>query len=170
MIVPSGSTMRVSCGQRGVGVDGSHAEEGDDPHPEDGAGAAGQNGAGGAHDIAGTHLRGDGGGQRLKGAHTGVLLAALQLQVAEHLAHTLTEAAHLHETGLDGVPQTHADQQKHQNVVTQVLVDLTHDGKQYGFDGLHVDSLLFRRKIEPLLCSDSGETRQTRKCLLCPFA
>ena len=134
-------------GQRGFGVDGSHAEEGDDPHPEDGAGAAGQDSAGSAHDVAGTHLSGDGGGQRLEGAHTGVVLVALQLQVAEHLAHTLAEAAHLHEAGLDGVPQTYADQQKHQNVVAQVFVDLTYDGKQYGFDGLHVDSLLFNRKI-----------------------
>ena len=52
--------------QRGLGVDRGHAEEGDDPHPEDGAGAAGEDGAGGAYDVAGTYLRGNGGGQRLK--------------------------------------------------------------------------------------------------------
>ncbi len=33
-------------GQRGLCINGGHAEEGDDPHPENRAGAAGQDGAG----------------------------------------------------------------------------------------------------------------------------
>ena len=72
-------------GQRGFGIDGGHAEEGDDPHPEDGAGAAGQNSAGGAYDVAGAYLSGNGGGQCLKGAHAAVMLFAVEGQIAEHL-------------------------------------------------------------------------------------
>ena len=87
------------------------------------------------------------------------MAAAFQRQIAKHLTHTLTEAADLHKAGLDRIPQAHTNQQKYQNIVAQVFVDLADNGKQYGFDGLHVDSLLFRRKIEPLPCSDSGETR-----------
>ena len=86
-------------GQGGLGINGGHAEEGDDPHPEDGAGAAGEDGAGGADDVAGAHLGGDGGGQRLKGAHAAVVLLAVEGQVAEHLAHALAEAADLDEAG-----------------------------------------------------------------------
>ena len=65
-------------GKNGFGINGSHAEEGDDPHPENGARPAGHDGAAGAHDVAGAHLGGDSGGQRLKGAHTPGLPAALE--------------------------------------------------------------------------------------------
>ena len=121
-------------GQRGLGVDGGHAEEGDDPHPEDGAGAAGEDGAGGAHDIAGAHLSGDGGGQCLEGCHTAFLRTAAEVHLTEKLPHTLAEAADLHEAGADGIPQAHAYQQEDEDVVGQVLVDLGYDGKQGGFD------------------------------------
>ena len=56
-------------GQGGLGVDGGHAEECNDPHPEDGAGAAGQDCAGCADDVAGTDLGGNGSGQCLEGGH-----------------------------------------------------------------------------------------------------
>ena len=121
--------------QRRLRIDGRHAEEGNDPHPEDSAGAAGEDGAGGAHDIAGAHLRGDGGGQRLEGGHAALLGAAAEVHLAEELLHTLAEAAHLHEPGLDGVPQANAHQQEDEDVVAEVLVDLGHDGKQYRFHG-----------------------------------
>ena len=115
-------------GQCGFSVDGGHAEEGDDPHPEDGAGAAGQDGTGCAYDVAGAHLSGNGGGQRLKGAHAAVMLFAVEGQIAEDSAHTLTEAADLNEAGLDAVPQADSHQQKDQNVVGQVRVDAAYSG------------------------------------------
>lgn len=104
-------------GQRGFSIDGGHAEEGNDPHPEDGAGAAGQNSAGCAYDVAGAHLGGNGSGQCLEGAHAAVMLFAVEGQIAEHSAHTLTEAADLNKAGLDAVPQADSHQQKDQNVV-----------------------------------------------------
>ena len=118
-------------GQGGLSIDGSHAEEGDDPHPEDGTGTTGEDGAGGAHDVAGAHLGGDGGGQGLERRHAAGLLAAVEGQVAEHLAHTLAEEADLHKLGADGVPQTHADEQDHQNVIGQILVDLADHGIEH---------------------------------------
>ena len=119
--------------QGGLRVDGGHAEEGDDPHPEDGAGAAGEDGAGSAHDVAGTHLGGDGGSQRLERAHTAVVLLAVQGQIAEDLFHAFAEAADLDEAGLNGVPEANGHQQEHQDVVGQVRVDLDDDVKQCGF-------------------------------------
>ena len=104
-------------GQGGLRVDGGHAEEGDEPHPKDGSGAAGEDGAGSAHDVSGTHLSGNGGGQSLEGGHAAFLGAALEAQAAKGFLHGLTEAAHLHEAGTDGVPQAHADEQEHQDVV-----------------------------------------------------
>ena len=150
-------------GQRGFGVDGGHAEECDDPHPENSAGAAGKDGAGGTHDVAGTHLCGDGGGQGLEGAHTGLLLAALQGQVAEHSAHTFAEAAYLHEAGLNGIPQAHAYQQKHQNVIAEVFVDLTDDGKQYGFNCLHNVYSPFLTQKQSRCKAATPEKQGTRK-------
>ena len=115
-------------GQRGFSIDGGHAEEGNDPHPEDGAGAAGQNSAGCAYDVAGAHLGGNGSGQGLEGAHAAVMLFAVEGQIAEHSAHTLTEAADLNKAGLDAVPQADSHQQKDQNVVGQVRVDAAYSG------------------------------------------
>ena len=60
--------------------------------------------------------------------------AALEAQAAEGFLHGLTEAAHLHEAGTDGVPQAHADEQEHQDVVRQVFVDFAYNGVQYFFD------------------------------------
>ena len=45
------------------------------------------------------------------------MLFAVESQVAEHSAHTLTEAADLNKAGLDAVPQADSHQQKDQNVV-----------------------------------------------------
>ena len=116
-------------GQGGFGIDGGHAEEGDDPHPEDSAGAAGQDRAGRADDVARADLSGDGGGERLERAHAAVMLLAAKRQVAEHTVPALFEAADLHEAGLDGVPKAHAEQQEHKNVVAEVFVDLGYNGK-----------------------------------------
>ena len=121
-------------GQRGLCVDGGHAEESDDPHPKDGAGAAGEDRAGGTHDVAGTHLRGDGGGQRLEGGHAAFLRAAPEVHLTEKLLHALAEAAYLHEAGADGVPQADAHQQEDEDVVTEILVDLGNDREQGRFD------------------------------------
>ena len=99
-------------GQGWPRLNGGHTEESDDPHPEDGAGAAGQNSAGCAYDVAGAHLGGNGSGQCLEGAHAAVMLFAVEGQVAEHSAHTLTEAADLNKAGLDAVPQADSHQQK----------------------------------------------------------
>ena len=43
-------------------IDGSHAEESDDPHPENRTRAADEDSAAGAYDITGTYLRGNGRG------------------------------------------------------------------------------------------------------------
>ena len=116
--------------ERGFRVDGRHAEEGDDPHPEDGAGAAGEDRAGRADDIAGADLRRNGGGERLEGAHAALLLSAAETEAAEHAVPALLEVTDLHEAGLDGVPQTNGDEQRDQNVVGQVAVDLLHNGEK----------------------------------------
>ena len=87
----------------------------------------GEDGSGGAHDVAGTHLGGDGGGQGLERAHAVLMPPAPQGQVAEHLFHPLAEAAHLNKAGADGVPQAHSDQQENQDVVRQVRVDGLYD-------------------------------------------
>ncbi len=76
-------------------------------------------------------MGGDGGGQGLERRHAAGLLAAVEGQVAEHLAHTLAEEADLHKLGADGVPQTHADEQDHQNVIGQILVDLADHGIEH---------------------------------------
>ena len=120
-------------GQGSLGIDGGHAEEGDDPHPEDGAGAAGEDGAGGTHDIAGAHLGGDGGGQRLEGGHAAFLGAAAEVHLTEKLFHALAEATDLDKAGLDRVPQAHTHQQEDEDIVAEVLVDLGYDGEQYTF-------------------------------------
>ena len=99
-----------------------------------GAGATGEDSAGGADDVAGTHLSCNGGSQSLEGGHAAGLRAPLELEVAEGLLHSLTEATDLHEAGTDTVPQTHTDEQEHQDVVGQVLVDFTYNGIQYFFN------------------------------------
>ena len=123
--------------QSGLSVDGSHAEEGDDPHPEDGAGTANQDSAGSTDDVTGTDLSGDSGSQSLEGAHTGLLLLTAQGEVTKDLLHTLVEAADLHEAGADGEPQTDSNQQDHQHVVGYVTVNVTYDGIQCVFNSLH---------------------------------
>ena len=123
-------------GQGGLRVDGSHAEEGDDPHPEDGAGAAGQDRARSAHDVAGAHLGGNGGGQGLEGAHAPLLPSAPQRQIAEDLLHTLAEAAYLNKAGANGIKESHTDEQEDQDIAGQVGVDVDHDGIKCGLQGL----------------------------------
>ncbi len=130
-------------GQGGLGVDGGHAEEGDDPHPEDGAGAAGQDGSRGAHDIAGTHLGGDGGSQRLEGTHAVLLLSAAERQVPEYLFNALPKAAHLDKAGVDGVPQTHADEQEDQDIVGQIGIDVDDDWIECGLHGCSASDIVF---------------------------
>ena len=103
--------------ERRLGVNGRHAEKGDDPHPENRAGAAGQNRAGRADDVAGADLRGNSGGERLKGAHAARVLLAAERKIAEHAAHTLAEAAHLHKARADRVPQPDGDEKKDENIV-----------------------------------------------------
>ena len=120
-------------GQHRLGIDGGHAEESDDPHPEDGAGAADEDGAAGAHDVAGAHLSGDGGGQRLEGAEAAVVLAAVHAELLKDRPHPFAEAADLHKAGLDGEQQARADQQHDQDVVRQVKVDFLHDAE----NGVH---------------------------------
>ena len=128
-------------GERRFRVDRGHAEEGDQPHPEDGAGAAGEDGTGSADDVARADLSGNGGGERLEGAHTAVMLLAAQRQVAEHAVPALLEAADLDEAGLDGVPETNAEQQEHKDVVAQIFIDLAYNWEQCGFDGFNHNSL-----------------------------
>ena len=52
-------------------------------------------------------------------------------QVSKHLPHTFPEAADLYEAGLDGEPQSHGDQQDHQDVVRQIRVDGVYDVQQH---------------------------------------
>mgnify|MGYP006896725738 CR=1 FL=1 len=60
----------VGLREDGFGEDRRHPEEGRDPKPEERARAARNEGRGGTRDVAGTHLRGDGGGERLEGTHS----------------------------------------------------------------------------------------------------
>ncbi len=121
--------------ERRLGINGGHAEKGDDPHPEDGAGAAGQYSAGRADDVAGADLRGDGGGERLKGAHAAFMLLAAEREIAEHAAHPLAEAAHLHKARADRVPEPDGDEKKDENIVGKVCVEIAYHGVKRVFDG-----------------------------------
>ena len=101
-----------------LGVDGCHAEEGDDPHPENSTGTADQNGAAGTDDVTRTDLCGNGGCQRLEGGKTVTAFFAL----AEHTAPAFAKAAYLHEAGLDGVKDANADQKDDEDVGGDVAV------------------------------------------------
>ena len=111
--------LRKDC----FGIDSSHAEEGDDPHPKDSAGAAGEDSAACADYVAGADLRRDGCCKRLERAQTALLLSAVQADLAEHAAHTLAEAAHLNEPRLYTEEYTDADKQDHQYVIRKIEVD-----------------------------------------------
>ena len=104
-------------GQNSLGVDGGHAEKGNDPHPEDGPRAADQNGAAGAHNIACAHLGGNGGGKGLEGAESALPLSAAHGEFAKGAAHALTKAADLYKAGLDGEKDAGAYQEQHKDVV-----------------------------------------------------
>ena len=123
--------------QHGFGVDGGHAEKGDDPHPENSAGAADEDSAAGTDDITGTDLGGDGGGQRLEGAEPSLLLAAVHAEVAEHPAHPFAEAAYLHKAGADGKVQSGAYQQDNENIIRKIAVDGLNDFEQCCFHLFH---------------------------------
>ena len=113
--------------ENGLCIDGSHAEEGDDPHPEDGAGATDQNGAAGTDDVTGTDLCGNRGSKCLEGRKTALLLATLELDVAKYVLHALAEAANLNEARADRVEQTDADEQEEKNVAGKIRVDRRND-------------------------------------------
>ena len=106
-----------------LGIDSRHAEECDDPHPEDRAGATGEDSAACADYIAGADLRRDGCRKCLERTQSALLLPAVQADLAEHAAHTLTEAAHLHEPRLYTEEYTGADKQDHQYVIRKIEVD-----------------------------------------------
>ena len=118
-------------------IDGSHAEESDDPHPEDGAGAADENCAAGADDITGTYLRGNGRGQRLEGRKAAVLPSAMEIDAAEHPPHTLAKAAHLHKAGTDGEIKARAHQQDDEDIIREIAVDFLYDVEQCCFHLFH---------------------------------
>ena len=113
--------------QNGLRVNGSHAEEGNDPHPEQDARATHQDGAAGADDVAGTHLGSDSSSQSLEGADAAGLLAAPQGEAAEDAAHPLAQAAHLDEAGPDAVVEAAAHQHDDQDVVRQIGVGRLHE-------------------------------------------
>ncbi len=90
------------------------------------------------------------------------MLLAAQRQVAEHAVPALFEAAQLHEAGLDGVPQAHAEQQEHKNVVAQVGVDVAYNGIQGAFDGFKHGYLspLKTKEVADTKISNSGSSIQ----------
>ena len=106
-----------------LGIDSRHAEECDDPHPEDRAGAAGEDCTARADYIAGADLRRNGCSERLERAESALLLPAVQAYLAEHAAHTLAKAAHLHEPRLYTEEYTGADKQDHQYVIRKIEVN-----------------------------------------------
>ena len=103
--------------ENSFGVDGSHTEESDDPHPEDSTGAANEDRTAGTDDITGTDLCGDCGGESLERAHTTLGGAAAERDITEHFAHAFAEAADLHEAGFYRVDETDTDQKDNQNIV-----------------------------------------------------
>ena len=111
----------------GFGVYRRHAEERDYPHPEYRAGAADEDRAGCADNVAGSDLRGDGGGERLERAHAAVMLLAEELDLAERLAHGRAEIAHLHEAGLYREEKSRGDEHDDEDVVREIAVDGLND-------------------------------------------
>ena len=116
--------------ERRFRVDRGHAEKRDDPHPEHRARAAGEDRARDADDDAGADLSSNGGGERLKRAHSAAALLAVEGDAAEHAVPALLKAAYLDAARLDRVPDADAEQQNDQNVVAEVLVDLLDDGEK----------------------------------------
>ena len=103
--------------QHRLGIDGRHAEEGNDPHPEDRTGAADEDRTAGAHDITGAYLCGNCSRQSLKGGEATLLLSAAEIDVAEYTAHSFAKATHLHKAGANGEVKSRADEQDDENIV-----------------------------------------------------
>ena len=103
--------------QNSLGIDGSHSEEGDYPHPKDCAGSAYENCAAGTDNVTGTDLRRDCSGQCLERAHAALVLIALEADVSEHLAPRFAEAADLNKSGLYREPESAAHKQEYKHVV-----------------------------------------------------
>ena len=104
--------------EHSLGINGSHAEEGNNPHPEDRTGTADKDRAARADDVTRTNLRRNCRSQSLEGRKTALLLAAAEGDLTENLLHTLAKAANLNEFRSDGVKKTHTDQKEDQNVVS----------------------------------------------------
>ena len=117
----------VLLGQHGFGIVGGHAEEGAEPHPENGARAACGDGRGRARNVARAHLRGHGGGQRLEGAHAGMVGAfAVQGNIAEQTAEGEGKFTKLDETQADGIKNARAAKQKEKEPAPEHAVDRIH--------------------------------------------
>ena len=114
-------------GQNSFGVDGRHAEEGDDPHPENGSGAAGQNRAGRADDVAGTDLGCNGCRKCLEGTHAFFMFFAVEGKISEDIPQSFAEAPDLNKTCPDRVPQSDQQQQDDQYIVRQIGIDCLND-------------------------------------------
>ena len=123
--------------QHRLGIDGRHAEEGNDPHPENRTGTADEDRTAGAHDITGAYLRGNSRGQCLEGGKAAMLLSAMEIDVAEYPAHTLAKAAHLHKAGTDGEIKTRAHQQDDEDIIREIAVDFLYDVEQCCFHLFH---------------------------------
>ena len=118
----------VLLGQHRLAVDGGHAEEGGQPHPEDGAGAAGEEGCTAAHNVAGAHLCGNGGGCGLEGAHTVLArLFAGEAEAAEHLPPAGAELPHLDEAQADGEEDAGKYQHVQQHAVPHEIAGCRND-------------------------------------------
>ena len=105
----------VGLRENRFGEDRRHPEEGRDPKPEERARTARNEGRRGTGDVPGTHLGGDGRGERLKRTHPRLVGAfAEEGSAAEEVARGEPELADLNESKLDGVEDPRPAQKRNE--------------------------------------------------------
>ena len=125
---PVVSDLLISLCHQSLGINGSHSQEGSNPHPEDRARSADGDGCSRAGNITGTNLCRNGGCQSLERTHTVISgLALLAEQSAEHLLDAPLKSANLDKSRADAEPDTGCCKSNDQYNVRHVVLDRQYD-------------------------------------------
>ena len=167
----------VLDGEDDLGVLGDHAHEGREPEPEDRAVAAQGDGLGGAHDVAGAHRGGEGGGQGLEGRHRAVAGLLLVEDFAQGVAHGVAEAAELHAAGADGQEEAARHRAGQEDIEPRKGIQRAGKERDDVFQDGHRNSLSFlglpknqRERYQRYRSRDHERAPGLAGRQLCPFA
>ena len=116
--------------QYSLGVNGSHTEESNNPHPENSTRTTSQNCTAGTYDITSTNLSSNSGSQSLEGTHLAFLGLTVNGKITKYSPQAFAKTANLDKSGTDTVEQTYTHQQEHQNVVRQTGINSLHHWQQ----------------------------------------